>query len=82
MADFDQVVVDDPQDAEAARVVQRLAVQFRDGVDRVPAERSILGLEKIYINGGRRGYLIGIAPQVLVDLLPLTAVDCALADAA
>lgn len=48
----------------------------------VYAERSILALGKIYINGGRRGYLIGIAPQVLADLLPLTAVDCALADAA
>jgi len=41
-------------------------------------ERSILALDKIYINGGRRGYLVGIAPQVLQDLLQVTAVDCAL----
>lgn len=32
-------------------------------------EESILEYPEIYINGGRRGYLIGIAPQVLIDLL-------------
>ncbi|MBC7573448.1 MAG: aminoacyl-tRNA deacylase [Herminiimonas sp.] len=48
----------------------------------VYAERSILDLEKIYVNGGRRGYLVGIAPQSLAALLPLTLVDCALADPA
>lgn len=32
-------------------------------------QRSVLNLEKIYINGGKRGYLIGIAPQVLLDIL-------------
>ncbi len=46
----------------------------------VYVEQSILALEKIYINGGRRGYLIGIAPQVLVDHLGATAVTCALAE--
>ena len=45
----------------------------------VYAERSILDLEKIYINGGRRGYLIGIAPALLAQLLKPTLVDCALA---
>jgi Cys-tRNA(Pro) deacylase len=44
----------------------------------VYVERSILALEKIYINGGRRGYLIGIAPSVLTSLLAAAAVDCAL----
>ena len=48
----------------------------------VYVERSILDLEKIYINGGRRGYLIGITPQVLGALLPVTLVECALADTA
>jgi Cys-tRNA(Pro) deacylase len=43
-------------------------------------ERSVLGLPRIWINGGRRGYLVGIAPPVLVDLLQATPVDCALAD--
>lgn len=44
----------------------------------VYVEQSILDLEKIYINGGRRGYLIGIAPQVLTQALSATAVQCAL----
>lgn len=44
----------------------------------VYVERTILALEKIYINGGRRGYLVGIAPHVLTDLLSPVAVDCAL----
>jgi Cys-tRNA(Pro) deacylase len=44
----------------------------------VYVERTILELPQILINGGRRGYLLGIAPAVLVDLLAATAVDCAL----
>ena len=43
-------------------------------------ERSILSLPLIYINGGRRGYLVGIAPQVLVDCLRAEPVDCAAGD--
>jgi Cys-tRNA(Pro) deacylase len=46
----------------------------------VYVEESILALETIYINGGRRGYLVGIAPQVLVALLGAQPVRCALAD--
>nr|WP_315399362.1 Cys-tRNA(Pro) deacylase [uncultured Duganella sp.] len=46
----------------------------------VYVEDSILALETIYINGGRRGYLVGIAPRVLVELLGAKAVHCALAD--
>jgi len=41
-------------------------------------ERSILTLPKICINGGRRGYLVGIDPAVCVRLLEATPVDCAL----
>ena len=41
-------------------------------------ERSILTLPKICINGGRRGYLVGIDPQVCVRLLNAQPVDCAL----
>jgi Cys-tRNA(Pro) deacylase len=44
----------------------------------VYVEQTILELEKIYINGGRRGYLIGIDPRVLPDILPARAVRCAL----
>jgi Cys-tRNA(Pro) deacylase len=46
----------------------------------VYVEQSILALETIYINGGRRGYLVGIAPQVLLDVLGARPVQCALAD--
>ena len=46
----------------------------------VYVEESIQALEKIYSNGGRRGYLVGIAPQVVLDQLGAKAVNCALAD--
>lgn len=41
-------------------------------------EQGILALSKIYINGGRRGYLIGIAPALLENLLQARIVECAL----
>lgn len=40
-------------------------------------QASILDLPKIYINGGKRGYLVGIAPQVLLQLLAATPADIA-----
>jgi Cys-tRNA(Pro) deacylase len=40
-------------------------------------EASILALPKICINGGRRGYLVGIEPQVLTALLGARPVNCA-----
>jgi Cys-tRNA(Pro) deacylase len=43
-------------------------------------EGSILGLPRILINGGRRGYLVGLDPQVCVTLLGAQPVSCALAD--
>ncbi|MNQ00058.1 Cys-tRNA(Pro)/Cys-tRNA(Cys) deacylase YbaK [compost metagenome] len=43
-------------------------------------EASILDLPRIYINGGRRGFLVSLAPQVLVDLLQAKPVQCALQD--
>ncbi len=46
----------------------------------VYVEQGILALEKIYINGGRRGYLVGMAPAVLMQLLRAVAVNCALPD--
>lgn len=42
-------------------------------------EKSILELPRIYINGGRRGYLVSLDPAVLVDLLGAKPVECALA---
>lgn len=44
----------------------------------VYVEKTILDLDKIYINGGRRGYLVGIDPKVLMRVLPAKAVSCAL----
>ena len=43
----------------------------------VYVERSILDLERIYINGGRRGYLVGIDPKELRRVLPIEEVDVA-----
>ncbi|MDB5813883.1 MAG: aminoacyl-tRNA deacylase [Rhodocyclales bacterium] len=40
-------------------------------------ERSIVDLPKIYINGGKRGYLVGITPQVVVDILKPALVNAA-----
>ena len=41
-------------------------------------EHSVLALPRIYINGGQRGFLVALAPQVLVDLLGARPVQCAL----
>lgn len=38
-------------------------------------EKSILQLDKIYINGGKRGFLVGIAPKVILDLLNISLVE-------
>ena len=43
-------------------------------------EASILALPSILINGGRRGYLVQINPQVCVQLLGAKPVDCALVE--
>jgi Cys-tRNA(Pro) deacylase len=43
----------------------------------VHVEETILDLERIYINGGRRGYLVGIEPKVLITLLGASPVRCA-----
>lgn len=45
---------------------------------RVFVEASVLELPRIYINGGRRGYLVGIAPQALLAPLGAKPVRCAL----
>jgi len=41
-------------------------------------ERSILSLERIFINGGRRGFLVCIAPNEIVRVLGAKPVDVAL----
>ena len=48
----------------------------RPGVP-VYVEASILALPRICINGGRRGYLVGLQPAVLTRLLGAQPVNCA-----
>jgi Cys-tRNA(Pro) deacylase len=43
-------------------------------------EESVLALPRIWINGGRRGFLVGIEPSVLSGPLGARAVNCALAE--
>ena len=40
-------------------------------------ERTIAELPRLYVNGGRRGYLVGMAPADLVRVLKPTLVDAA-----
>lgn len=44
----------------------------------VYVERTILDLPRIFINGGRRGYLVGIGAHVLIEVLGAQPVDCAI----
>jgi Cys-tRNA(Pro) deacylase len=41
----------------------------------VYVERTILELPEIYLNGGKRGFLVSLAPSVLIDTLGAVAVD-------
>jgi Cys-tRNA(Pro) deacylase len=43
----------------------------------VYVERTIFSLPRIYINGGKRGFLIEIEPKVLRELLPVEEVEVA-----
>jgi len=43
-------------------------------------EKTILELPKIYINGGRRGFLVGIDPNALARVLKATRVEVGLTD--
>jgi Cys-tRNA(Pro) deacylase len=45
---------------------------------RVYVEAGVLTLPRIFINGGRRGYLVGLSPAVLVDHLQARPGACAL----
>jgi len=50
---------------------------FRKAVP-VYVEQGILALPRVLINGGRRGYLVGIASAVLVERLGAVPVSCSL----
>lgn len=41
------------------------------------AQQTLLNLERVYVNGGRRGLLIGIEPDSLVELTGARLVDVA-----
>ncbi|OQY18755.1 MAG: aminoacyl-tRNA deacylase [Desulfobacteraceae bacterium 4572_35.1] len=41
-------------------------------------EQSIMDLDKIYINGGKRGFLVAIAPTVLTQILQTKTVNVAI----
>ena len=43
----------------------------------VYAERTIADLPRLYVNGGKRGYLVGMAPADLLRVLAPTLVDVA-----
>ena len=44
----------------------------------VYVERTVLDVETAYVNGGRRGFLVALAPQALVDALNATPVAVAI----
>ncbi len=44
----------------------------------VYVERSVFDLEKIYINGGKRGFLVAINPNILRQILPVEEVEAAI----
>jgi Cys-tRNA(Pro) deacylase len=44
----------------------------------VYVERSVLALDRIYVNGGSRGFLVGLAPADLARVLAPIPVDAAL----
>ncbi|SOY56053.1 conserved hypothetical protein; putative nucleotide/oligonucleotide binding protein [Cupriavidus taiwanensis] len=46
----------------------------------VYVEATVLALARIYINGGRRGYLVSLDPKLLPALLDAQPVQCALPD--
>lgn len=41
----------------------------------VYAEKSIFNLDKIYVNGGKKGFLVEITPTDLENAIPITKVD-------
>lgn len=43
----------------------------------VYAEKTIFELPRIYINGGKRGFLIAIDPQILRDVLQVEVIEAA-----
>jgi Cys-tRNA(Pro) deacylase len=51
---------------------------FKRAGTPVYVEATVLQLPRICINGGRRGFLVGIEPRVLTEMLGAKPVSCAL----
>ena len=51
--------------------------RFVGGKGVATAAGVLLALERIYINGGRRGFLVSLAPDVLTTVLNAQPVHCA-----
>jgi Cys-tRNA(Pro) deacylase len=47
----------------------------------VYVERTILDLDRVYLNGGRRGFLVSLDPRAAAQALNATPVDVAIAPA-
>lgn len=45
------------------------------------AEAGIFDLEKIYINGGKRGFLVAINPQILPEILKVEEIEVGIRNA-
>ena len=43
---------------------------------RLFVEESVLALDRVFVNGGRRGHLVSLAPRVFVDRLGAVPVRC------
>jgi Cys-tRNA(Pro) deacylase len=46
----------------------------------VYVERSVLALDRVFVNGGRRGFLVALAPQAFLDVLHATPVEVAVTE--
>ena len=46
----------------------------------VYAEKTIFALSRIYINGGKRGFLIAISPRVLKEVLAVEEIEVGIKD--
>jgi len=42
---------------------------------QILAEKTIFALEKIYINGGKRGFLVSLTPKVLREVLQISEIE-------
>ena len=46
----------------------------------VYVEKTIFGVDKIYINGGKRGFLVEIVPGIIKDILKIEEIEIGIAN--